>query len=86
MAVVDGNGRDGADHVIDGAINVALAGVYLHSFGCTYLLVRTDLYLQYLQENFTKETTNRVFQQMNKATEMIYNANGYAVYRLIPPR
>jgi hypothetical protein len=59
---------------------------YLHSFDCTYLLVRTDLYLQYLQENFTKETTNRVFQQMNKATEMIYNANGYAVYRLIPPR
>ena len=59
---------------------------YLHSFGCTYLLVRTDLYLKYLQENFTKETTNRVFQQMNKATEMIYNANGYAVYRLIPPR
>jgi len=58
---------------------------YLHSFGSTYLLVRTDLYLKYLQENFTKETTNRVFQQMNKATEMIYNANGYAVYRLIPP-
>jgi len=44
---------------------------YLHSFGSTYLLVRTDLYLKYLQENFTKETTNRVFQQMNKATEMI---------------
>jgi hypothetical protein len=59
---------------------------YLHSFGCTHLLVRTDLYLKYLQENFTKETTNRVFQQMNKATEMIYHANGYAVYRLIPPR
>jgi hypothetical protein len=59
---------------------------YLHSFNCNYLLVRTDLYLQYLQENYTKETTNRLFEQMNKATEMIYNANGYAVYRLIPPR
>jgi hypothetical protein len=59
---------------------------YLHSFGCTHLLVRTDSYLQYLQDNYTKETTNRLFQQMNKATEMIYNANGYAVYRLIPPR
>jgi len=59
---------------------------YLHSFGCTYLLVRTDSYFKYLQDNYTKETTNRLFQQMNKATEMIYNANGYAVYRLIPPR
>jgi len=59
---------------------------YLHSFDCTHLLVRTDLYFKYLQDNYTKETTNRLFQQMNKATEMIYNANGYAVYRLIPPR
>ena len=59
---------------------------YLHSFGCTHLLVRTDSYFQYLQNNYTKETMNRVSQQMNKATEMIYNANGYAVYRLIPPR
>jgi 4-amino-4-deoxy-L-arabinose transferase-like glycosyltransferase len=59
---------------------------YLHSFNCTHLLVRTDLYLKYLQENFAKETTNRVFQQMNKSTELIYNANGYAVYRLMPPR
>ena len=59
---------------------------YLHSFSCTYLLVRTDLYFQYLQDNYTKETTNRLLEQMNKATEMIYNANGYAVYRLIPPR
>jgi hypothetical protein len=48
--------------------------------------VRTDLYLKYLQENYTKETTSRLFQQMNKSTEMIYNANGYAVYRLIPQR
>ncbi|MCX5848255.1 MAG: phospholipid carrier-dependent glycosyltransferase [Deltaproteobacteria bacterium] len=56
---------------------------YLHSLGCTHLLVRTDLFLKYLQDNYTKETTNRLFQQMKKSTEIIYNANGYAVYRLI---
>jgi hypothetical protein len=59
---------------------------YLHSFGCTHLLVRTDLYLKYLHDNYPLETVNQFLQRMNKATEMIYNANGYAVYRLIPPR
>jgi len=59
---------------------------YLHSFGCTHLLVRTDLYLKYLHDNYPLETVNQFLQRMSKATEMIYNANGYAVYRLIPPR
>lgn len=58
---------------------------YLHSLNCTYLLVRTELYLKCLQDNFTKETIDRLFQQMNKNTEMIYSANGYAVYWLVPP-
>src|SRR5664280_2481112 len=59
---------------------------YLHSLGCTHLLVRTDLYLKYLHDNYPPETVNRFLRQMSNATEMIYNANGYAVYRLIPPR
>jgi len=58
---------------------------YLHSLGCTHMLVRTDLYLKYLHDNYPPETVNRLFQQMSKVTEMIYNANGYAVYRLMPP-
>ena len=58
---------------------------YLHSLGCTHMLVRTDLYLKYLHDNYPPETVNRLFQQMSKATETIYNANGYAVYRLMPP-
>ena len=59
---------------------------YLRSFDCTHLLVRTDLYFRYLQDNYPLETVNQFLQRMSKATEMIYNANGYAVYRLIPPR
>jgi hypothetical protein len=59
---------------------------YINSLGWTHLLVRMDLYLKYLQDNYTKEATNRLFQKMSKATEIIYNANGYAVYRLIPPK
>ena len=59
---------------------------YLHSLDCTYLLVRTDLYLKYLHDNYPLETVNRLFQQMNRATEIIDNENGYTVYRLISPR
>jgi len=58
---------------------------YLHSLGCTYLLVRTDLYLKYLHDNYPLETVNRLFQQMSKTTEIIYHDNSYAVYRLINP-
>jgi hypothetical protein len=59
---------------------------YLDTLCCTHLLVRTELYLQFLQNNYPLETRNQLFQQMSRATEMIYNANGYEVYRLIPPR
>lgn len=58
---------------------------YLHSLGCTHLLVRTDLYLKYLHDNYPPETVNRLLQQMNNTTEVIYNAKGYAVYRLYYP-
>jgi len=57
---------------------------YLQSLGCTHLLVRTDLYLKYLQDNNTPETVNRVLQLMKQLTDVIYNANGYAIYRLHP--
>jgi 4-amino-4-deoxy-L-arabinose transferase-like glycosyltransferase len=59
---------------------------YLHSFGCTHMLVRTDLYLKYLHDNYPMETVNQFLQRMSKTTEIIYNANGYAVYRLNAPR
>lgn len=59
---------------------------YINSLGCTHLLVRTDLYLKYLHDNYSLETKNRLFQQMSRVAEMIYNAHGYAVYRLIAPR
>ena len=57
---------------------------YLHSLGCTHLLVRTDLYLKYLQDNNTSETVNRILQLMKHSADVIYNANGYVIYRLHP--
>jgi hypothetical protein len=60
--------------------------VYLHSLGYTHFLLRTALYLKYLRDNYSLEVTNQFLQQMSKATEVIYNENGYTVYRVIPLR
>jgi hypothetical protein len=59
---------------------------YLDSLGCTHLLMRMDLSNQFLRDNYPPETTKQLFQRMSIVTEIIYNADGYAVYRLIPPR
>lgn len=56
---------------------------YVHSLGYTYLLVRIDLLHKFLQDNYSNETVTRFLQQMRSSTEMIYSANGYAVYRVI---
>ena len=57
---------------------------YLHSLGCTHLLVRKDLLLKYLHDNYSPGEVDRLFKQIRKAAEIIYEANGYVVYKLIP--
>jgi hypothetical protein len=56
---------------------------YLLSIGCTHLLVRYDLFQQYLHDNFSPEAVSRLFARMGKETEIVYYGNGYAVIRLI---
>lgn len=56
---------------------------HIHSQGYTHLLIRTDLFHKYLQDNYSNEMVTRFLQQIRRSTEMIYNANGYAVYRVI---
>ena len=59
---------------------------YIHSSGFTHLLVRTDLFLKYLHDNYPLDTVNHFLQLMSKATEIIYDANDHTVYRLITQR
>jgi hypothetical protein len=59
---------------------------YLLSIGCTHLLVRYDLFQQYLHDNFSPEAVSRLFARMGKETEIVYYGNGYAVIRLIRQR
>lgn len=58
---------------------------YLDSLGCTHLLMRMDLSNQFLRDNYPPETIDRLLRLLDRETEMIFHADGHAVYRLIPP-
>ena len=60
--------------------------IYIRSLGYTHLLVRTDLFQKYLQDNYPEETIENLFRCLARETEMIYQKGGYGVYRIIPSR
>jgi hypothetical protein len=59
---------------------------YLDSLGCTHLLVRMDLFNQFLQDNYDQETIDRLLQLLQRETEKLFLKDGYAVYGIAPPR
>ncbi len=59
---------------------------YIDSLGCTHLLVRMDLFNQFLRDNYPPETIDRLLQLLHRETEMLFRKDGYAVYRITPPR
>jgi hypothetical protein len=52
---------------------------YLNSLGCTHMLIRVDLFHQFLQNNYSSDTADRLFRQMRNTMNTIYNSNGYSV-------
>jgi hypothetical protein len=56
----------------------------IHSFGYSHLLVRIDLFHQFLQDNYSPDTGKLLIQRMGKTMDVIYNKDGYAVYKIIP--
>lgn len=56
---------------------------YLDSLGCTHLLIRMDLFNKFLRDNYPQETIDRLLLLLDKETEIIYQANGFSIYRLI---
>jgi hypothetical protein len=57
---------------------------YIYFLGCTHLLIRIDLFHQFLQNNYSPDTGKLLIQRMSKTMDIIYNKDGYAVYRVIP--
>ncbi len=56
---------------------------YLSSLGCTHLLVRYDLFQQFMHNNFAPEIVNQVWKQMGKALNAVYDDHNYVVFSII---
>jgi len=69
--------------LVAASVNDKIFQNHIRSLSYTHLLLRTDLFYKFLQDNYPMKTVNRFLRQMNRSTETIYNANGYAVYRVI---
>lgn len=57
---------------------------YLHSLGCTHLLVRTYLFEKFLQDNYSTDIQKLFVKQMSKVTKIVYHQEGCTVYEIIP--
>ena len=55
---------------------------YLNALGCTHMLIRYDLFQNFLNDNYLPATVNQISQRMGKFLEIVYHANGYAVFKL----
>jgi len=55
---------------------------YLRSLGCTHLLLRYDLVLQYLNEHYPPEQIRKLYDLLKKHTRMLFQDGHYAVFRI----
>jgi uncharacterized protein YxeA len=55
---------------------------YLNSLRCSHMLIHYDLFQRFLNDNYSPATVKQISQQMEKYLEIMYNANGYAVFKL----
>lgn len=55
----------------------------LNSLGHTHWLIRKDLFYKFLADNYSPDVINIFFQRTSECLELIYDKNGYAVYRII---
>jgi len=52
---------------------------YLHSMGCTHILMRTDLFNKYLHDNFPEDTIACFLELVKEYWNPAYESNGYTL-------
>ncbi len=57
---------------------------FIHSSGFTHFLVKTDLFIKYLQDNYSPDELKQFLKEMRSATEIIYQDDRCTVYRILP--
>ena len=60
--------------------DAATLTAFLKSLGGTHLLVREELLIKSLVDNFSDETVRGVLEMLAKCLIKVYESNGYAVY------
>lgn len=55
----------------------------INALGYTHFLVRVDLFNQFLQNNYSSDASKLLLRRMSKAMDIIYNKNGYLIYKII---
>ena len=56
--------------------------VFLRSLGGTHLLVREELLIKALVDNFSDETVRSVLEKLAQCLIKVYESNGHAVYEI----
>jgi hypothetical protein len=57
-------------------------GAFLRSLGGTYILVREELMMMTIENNFPEETVRSVREKLADCLTKVYESNGHAVYRI----
>jgi len=55
---------------------------YLRSLGCTHLLVRYELFYQFLKDHYSPEEIKRLSEQLRKSVAVVFYDGHYAVFQL----
>ena len=59
---------------------------HIHSLGYTHLLIRTDLFHGFIQNNYSSETDRLITQRISNTMDILYNQGSYAVYKITAGR
>lgn len=82
----DDNASFGMDIIRDFVISSSDPKVfqqYLKSLNCTHLLMRYDLFQQFLQQNYSPGEIKQLSEVLEKTTRIIFRDNYYAVFQLV---
>ena len=68
--------------MVRSSVDAATLAAFLRSLGGTHLLVRDELLMKALEDNFPEETVRNVREKLADCLTKVYESNGHAVYEI----
>jgi len=68
--------------MVRSSADAATLAAFLRSLGGTHILVREELLMKALEDNFPGETVRNVREKLAECLTKVYESNGHAVYRI----